>query len=183
MKTLVLVILSFTATIASADPPGLTSPSSETTFVDSYRLETLTADGAALLGLVAVLEVRDQGLQHVIGGLAAGTYLLGAPVIHAVHHRPGRAVGSLAMRAAIPITVALLMIENPPASTCDPDSTRCDDFGYTGWIVIGTLGGAAAASILDTVFLAKGDPKPERTWSPTVTASHGGAMLGVGGKF
>jgi hypothetical protein len=175
----VAVVLGLASTAAFAEPPEVTpqlKPVPDQPLVESYRLQTAVADGIALLTLVAAHD------QSVTGEFGFGMYLLGAPIIHIIHRRPGRALGSLALRAGIPLTAALLLASSHQNS-CPSDSTQCDDLSGIGLAAIGLIGGATLASILDTAFLAKGDDPPARSWGPAVTPSHGGVTLGVAGSF
>src|SRR6185436_20181890 len=116
--------------------------------VESYRLQTALADGAALLTMAA----GSGDYSSSMFKFGIGIYLLGAPIVHIVHRRPGRALGSLAMRAGIPLTATMLLLwahENP----CSHTSSRCTDWTAFGLSFVGLIGGATLASILDTSFL------------------------------
>jgi len=180
-----LIAVAVWATAASADPPGLTplvepaAPATAEPVVASYREQTAASDAAAV------------GLLFVAGGaktvqlipVALGTYFLGAPVIHLVHHRPGRAAASLALRVGLPILGAMIGAKTYHSS-CSPHDVECDDVGPEVNEVLGVLGGALAASVIDTAFLAKGDEAPARpAWSPTVAAGRQGFSVGLAGSF
>src|SRR5205814_10709545 len=92
-----------------APPPDLAPPSSlrplpPQAFVDetepSYRAHLFVADVAAL-GL-AVTGTKA----GLLGGTAV--YLFDGLVIHGSHDRPGRGVGSLALRAGLPVLGAIV---------------------------------------------------------------------------
>jgi hypothetical protein len=163
----VAVLVLLTAT-AFAEPPGLAPaaeppPASEASLVESYRAQTLMGDGVAVLASLLMTTSTNMQTQEALGTLAAGAYLFGAPAAHLLHHRPGRAIGSFVMRAGIPLVAALLLAR--------------------GYHSSGAIGGGIVASVIDNAFLAKGDERPARMWSPTVAAIHGGVTLGVGGAF
>ncbi|TMQ06632.1 MAG: hypothetical protein E6J90_45680 [Deltaproteobacteria bacterium] len=174
-----LIVLGLGSTAAFAEPPGATPQSTPASgeLVESYRFQTAAIDAIALA--TALGTVRNPG---AFGEFALGTYLFGAPIIHLVHHRPGRALGSLAMRAGIPLAMGLLLA-SMHTNSCPADSTQCDDYGAFGLALVGMIGGAVVASVLDTAYLAKGDEPPARSWGPTVAASRGGVALGVAGSF
>ncbi len=176
------VVLAMLCTRVHADPPGMTPPivppPADQPLVESYRLQTGLADTAALLLMTA--GVHDGS----VASLALGTYVLGAPLVHLAHGRPGRAAGSLALRVGLPVVAAALLASSQRSSCPSTDDT-CDDDGEIGAIAVGLLGGMLAASVIDTAFLAKGDDPPAaRSWTPTIAPTpHGGLTLGVGLTF
>src|SRR5690349_19725294 len=120
-----LVGVGLVTTTAFADPPGATPPSAPVAAPEeSYRFQTGALSGIALVSVIGTGGNRD-----AIGTVALGTYLFGAPIIHLFHHRPGRALGSLAMRAGIPLAAGFFL-ESLHTNSCPPESTQCDD--YTG---------------------------------------------------
>jgi hypothetical protein len=179
----IAVVLGLASTAAFAEPAGVPSqaqPMSQPPLIESYRLQTVLADGAALLTLAAGAGSSDSSTFK----LGVGIYLLGAPIVHLVHHRPGRAFGDLALRAGIPAAATLLLVAAHTNPCSSPDANyRCTDWGALAVWGIGLIGGATLASVLDTSLLAKGDDPPARSWSPAITPSHGGVTLGVAGSF
>jgi hypothetical protein len=175
----IAIVLGLATTAAFAEPPGVTPqrmPVPDQPLVESYRLQTAIADGVALVTLAAT---HDASAGATFG---VGTYLLGAPIIHLLHRRPGRALGSLALRAGLPLGAALLL-EASHKNSCPSSSTQCDDLSGLGLFVGGIIGGAVVASVLDTALLAKGDDPPARGWGPAVAPNHGGVTLGIAGSF
>lgn len=66
-----------------------------------YGWQTLTTDGLALTGLVVAGTLSDsdhQSAPQIAGLTSLSTYMLGAPIIHAVHGNWGAAAGSLGLR-------------------------------------------------------------------------------------
>jgi hypothetical protein len=111
--------------------------------------------------------------------MALGTYLLGAPIVHATHHRPGRAAGSLALRAGLPILGIAIGLKS--VHTCNGDV--CDE-GPGAAPILGMVAGMIAASVIDTAFLAKGDEAPTRaSWTPTIAARRESVSLGIAASF
>jgi hypothetical protein len=173
MRTIAAVglVISITST-ATADSPGVT-PVIEppAPVVESYRSQTATADGVAI------------GLAVVAGGthnrsmfsLALASYAFGGPIVHLYHDRPGRALGSLALRVGLPLATTLLLVRANHCTDCDDDQIA----GALAGLTLGVIG----ASVIDAAFLAKGDEVPARPWTPTVTATHSGLSLGIAGRF
>src|SRR5262245_7305404 len=67
-----------------------------------YGWQTLAIDGTAfatwtVTSLVGKTQARPPVSTVNLAG--RGVYLLGAPIVHAVHGKPGAAIGSLALRA------------------------------------------------------------------------------------
>jgi hypothetical protein len=82
-----------------------------------YGWQTLTTDGAALATWFVVNPiVRDPDLPAVqaVNFAGLGVYLLGAPIVHALHGNPAAAVGSFGLRA-LPFGLAYLAY-----ATCNP---------------------------------------------------------------
>jgi hypothetical protein len=149
----------------------------------SYRHLTLGLD-VATVGLFALgVKQEDGGLIE----LSLATYVLGAPIVHLAKGRSGRALASVGMRLALPIVGGFL--GQALRTTCvssDPYYDECDEEGPSGEAAIGALVGIATAMIVDSAYLAGGDPptpKPQPTWSPTIGASQGGFSLGAAGSF
>jgi hypothetical protein len=83
--------------------------------------------------------------------LAGAVFLFGGPVVHAGHGRPGIALLDLGLRIALPLGALLL------------SSTRCQsDTGLCGSLMAAG-GGAVAASLLDSLLLARAPVSPPLT--------------------
>jgi len=110
-----------------------------------YGWQLLSGDGTALLLLIAAGASSDQKshISDVLGYSALGAYLVGGPVIHVAHRNPGRALGSLALRAGLPILFGALgsTLEN---CSGDNDYDLC---GLPGAIFGGGLGIATAITL------------------------------------
>ncbi len=153
---------------------------------EGYRLQTLAADGAAALFVVAaVASSNSNGDGDRYGQLALGTYLLGAPIVHAVHGHASRALASLALRVGLPLAgayvgSALASHGNKCTDYCDEDS---DD--ELGGVILGGLAGMLAAVAIDTGVLARGDEvaAPARTIAPAIAPTQGGMSFGVSGAW
>jgi hypothetical protein len=144
--------------------------------VASYRTTTLKPDGVALGLAVAGIATSESSL----GFLGAGTYAVGAPLVHLTKQRYGRALASVALRVGLPLLGVLIGDSIPrdcPAGDCMTGSRA---------VGIGFGAGVVTAIALDTIFLAQGDPPPRRpqtAWSPVAAPTRGGLALGVAGEF
>ncbi len=198
---LVLVVLSFVARTASADERTNDSPPDEIAEVEAppsparswYGYQTLIVDGASLL------------TTPVFVGL--GGFVLGAPIVHLVHGRPVAAVGSLGLRALLPIGGAF--VGQSMAGRCHDTHRQsaasgaernvgddllgpCFMHGFTE-LAVGAAVGLSVAVAIDAAFLAYDDrapPKPARSGTPRLTSIAPSidpitrsASVGVGGTF
>jgi hypothetical protein len=148
----------------------------------SYRWQIGVADAASL---AIMLSVTERGILG--GGLV---YLLGGPTIHVAHGETGRAVGSLALRAALPIIGGLvggkLWWNSQDARCRDGDPDFCADDEVNVGAVYGLGLGLLTAMVVDTAFLAR--PVPIRreagaTWAPQLAVTPGHLGVGVAGRF
>lgn len=180
-------VLGLASTTALAEPPSMTPPSPPPEpVIEGCRGRPVIVDGVAAILAVTAVEAGNYQTTSTLGRTAYGTYVLGGPIIHLLHHRPGRAAISLAMRAGLPIGLGLLVGASGGHNPCsgNPGSTDCGpDWGSFVWFAGGFLAGALTASIVDSAVLAKGDDPPARSVSPMVAPSRGGFTLGVAGAF
>ena len=176
MRTaVVLIACTVTAAAAHADPPSLTPVVSEpiaSAGTESYALQTLSTDGAALALIAA-----GHSSGPVIA-LGVATYAVGAPLVHGYHHQSGHAAGSLALRLGLPLLGAL--VGAAAASHDSPDSD-----GQVAAPAFGVMCGAIAASLVDAAFLARQPVRAkEPRWAPAVgTTRQGGLTAGIAGHF
>jgi hypothetical protein len=154
---------------AFADPPGLTEPTpAPAPAVESYRLEVFALDAGATVALVA------GNRNSAVVGLALGTYVLGAPILHLMHGRQGTAMVSLGLRVGLPLLVGMI------GSRAFADSSDPDSDGPIAGAALGVMTGAVTASAIDIGALAAGDERPHLAVTP---ASHGGMTFGLAGSF
>lgn len=177
-------VLGLASTTALAEPPGMTprSPPPEPV-IEGYRGQPAIADGVAVILAVAAVEAGNYQATSTLGRTAYGTYVLGGPIIHLLHHRPGRAAISFAMRAGLPIGLGLLSGASGGQSSCSASTDCGPEWGPFLRFAGGFLVGALTASIVDSAVLARGDDPPARSVSPMVAPSRGGFTLGVAGAF
>jgi hypothetical protein len=130
--------------------PAVAPASAGTPKTDWYGWQTLVVDAHALLLVGIGLEIRE-GEAPALGGLLV--YGLGGPLVHLVHERPGAALGSLALRAGIPIVFALAGAganENCGGASSESDGS-CAIGGAVAWGVVGM----GVAAIVDAAFLGR----------------------------
>jgi len=170
---------------ADLDPPRSMRPLPPQAYVEetepSYRAHLFVADVAAL-GLT---------LTRSNGGILAGTavYLLDGLVIHGMHDRMGRGLGSLALRAGLPVLGAIVggaiwwHSQDARCRAGDPDFCSDDEFNVGGLYGFGL--GILSAMVLDTAILARPATRkrPAYTWSPNVLATREHVALGITGSF
>ena len=150
-----------------------------------YGYETLLVDGAGLgLGAGTVAG----GIPLGIAGLA--TYVLGGPIVHAVHGQGGKVGIDLAVRLGAPA----VGMATGAAIGCAMFSCSKGDFAGFGAFILGGVGagvGALTAIVIDAAVLANEPAAPAKakpwngkpTFTPQVSALPGGGSLGVGGAF
>lgn len=152
---------------------------------DWYGSETLAADAGALLLFFAGVATNDRDTSQAVVLGAGAAYLLGSPTVHLLHERGLASLGSLGLRAGLPVAGglagALLSRFAPPN---DGDE-----------VVIGTVfgvaGGLLSAVVLDAALLAwqpersTGAAPPPRSfaWRPSLTLTETCAELSVMGHF
>jgi hypothetical protein len=116
-----------------------------------YGWQTLAVDGAAFV-IAGVGVVASDGGQGSGGAelalLAAGTYVLGGPVVHFAHENGFRGLASLGLRVATPVVFALV---GYAAEDCSSGGEFC---GFGGFIIGGSLG-ILGAIIIDAAVLAR----------------------------
>jgi hypothetical protein len=142
---------------SSETPPSADAERTETSTASRwYGWQTLATDGAAIT--LVVIGV-DQGAgdpfsrnRHgeAIALTGLGTYLVGAPAVHAFHRRAGAAMGSLALRVGAPAAgfLAASTLEGCVGSdNADSCASRAEG--------VGILFGIGTAMALDAAFLAR----------------------------
>jgi hypothetical protein len=139
-----------------------------------YGWQTLAVDGGALALTVNGGMADSEPL--ILAGVSA--YLVGPMVVHFVHGRPFRGLGSLALRAGLP--VAGVAIATELGGPCG------GDFGCLGEAVIGAAAGLVSAVALDSAVLAWEVPTPRAQAmmvTPFTYVDAHRALLGVSGSF
>jgi hypothetical protein len=179
-----LWIVTSLATVAAADPPGLTpqaDPEDTTVEVPSYRLQTAAADAAVLtLGVISAKSGAGGGGVGAV--VALGGYLLAAPLVHVAHDHSDRAGESIALRVGLPLlggVVGNLIGRSQCSYQCDNDA----DIALTAF---GVMVGAGAASVLDIAYLSRGETvrRSAPRLAPTAGVGPNGQIrVGLGGTF
>jgi hypothetical protein len=149
--------------------------------VEHYGWQILLTDAASVVAGFAI------GNYSPNAGVAtfAGGYLLGGSLVHLGHGNPGRALGSVALRAGLPaLGVSLVLL---PEQHCDSEG-GCDDFGRAIAVLATGVFGMIAASAIDWSVLSRSieevPVKRGPTLVPQVSAGADGSLqLGVQGRF
>lgn len=174
-----LVLLTVLATALTLAIPSAARPPTEAPARTWYGWQTLTSDGAALaLGLSGI--PAESFVPPVLGAVG---YVVGAPMIHAAHGHPIRALVSVGLRLVLTVglgglTYLALKPDGPTESSgvVDPDHLQA---GGTGFLV-GALGGIAAIVVdAATAF----EEPPKRQASVGISRVPGGTTLGLSGRF
>lgn len=186
-----------TAPPAHAEPPGLTiatpltaapwstiqASESLSTIAPmpkrtSYRSQLAMVDGIGLVaGAALVVATGDEGG----AGLVMGSYLFGAPIVHVANGHGWRALGSLALRAALPIAGAAIGARVTDGTGC----TNCidDNASFVKGLLVGATVGALVATVVDYGVIARPTRAVERGWAPAAVPIKGGATVGVSARF
>jgi hypothetical protein len=180
------------SSILVAPPPRLAPPSSVPALVPppgdrdetepSYRVHMVVADLIAL-GL-AVTTTK--------AGVVAGTsiFLFDGLVIHGSHDHLGRGIGSVALRAGLPVVATIVgraiwwSRQDPRCRRGDSDFCADDEFNVGALYGLGL--GLLGAMVIDTAFLARPATvhrRPAVTWSPRVSATREQVAFGITGGF
>jgi hypothetical protein len=150
--TLALLVAGGVAMAEPSERPGARKPTA------GYRWQIAAADATAL-ALAIGAGRAERGSEHadtlVLGSIAM--YFAAAPLVHVAHGRERRAGASLALRVGSLFAGALI-----GKSACHCSSGP----------ILGALGGALAASVVDTAALGGADKaKRESGWRPSITSS------------
>jgi hypothetical protein len=197
-RTLTVSSLLLSSLLVSLAAPGVASAAEATAEAaarPSYRLQILAADASA-----AALFLGGDGLESRGGAIGTAgdvlmatggvTYLLGGPVIHAVHRNYGRAAISIGLRVVLPVVGANI---GTALSSCDRTQTFANLCAVDD-MAAGFLIGAAAAAAADTLLVAPagvaesgGEAARPRARGlspvPRIVAGPDRALFGLGGQF
>lgn len=186
MKTVLASLVAAVTALAAASAHAETTPAPAP--AGSYHFQILAADAAAFgLFFGGVLaqgpDGRDTFASDSMMAAGALSFPLGAPIVHLVHGQGWRAAGSLALRLGVPLLGGAI---GAGTATCTEHDFLCG-LPETG---IGILVGSVVAAFVDGAFLARAPdgeeppaPRGLASLSPRLTASHTGAVLGLGGNF
>jgi hypothetical protein len=152
---------------------------------DWYGVETLAADGCALVLFIAGVATNDRSTgQGVVVGSGVA-YLVGGPLVHLLHRQELTSLGSLGLRAAGPVAGGLLGAALGGLAAYD------DGNEVIRGTVYGVMGGLLGAVIVDAALLAwqpaqRSSREPAGSglaWRPRFTLTETRAELGVMGSF
>jgi hypothetical protein len=159
-------------TMAGFERPAMTAEDRRAeTSGRSYGLHIVGIDAASIVAGAAT----GRGEVFVAG------WLLGAPLVHLAHGNPGRALGSLALHAGLPLAGALVGFA---AESCGPtDGAFCG----LGGAIIGTGLGMIAATSIDAAALAQDTDVPSQPavarFIPQLQVGAGRVTVGVIGRL
>jgi len=150
-----------------------------------YGNAILATDLAAVgLGVVAV-GTKDAAVPLLIG--AGLTYALGGPIVHCAHDRVGTALGSLALRVALPVSGGLLGWSLGEGSSRGCTGDMCGLGAALGGLALGFGAGMFFASLIDIKGLAyeaaPTTPAPKVALVPTIDPKKGSVGLNVQGVW
>ncbi len=172
-------------TPVSALPPTAPVRAERRPLSVSYAWQTVAADGVGVSLLLVGVASSSNGAMIV----GTGTFLLGTPLVHLAHGNPGRAVGSLALRGALP-TLAFAA-GYTAFHRSDQGTHELFPSGFGEGVLLG-IGGIVACVAIDALLLAEETPaapaRPQApisrlSVSPQLAYIRGGAVAGVGGAF
>lgn len=157
--------------------PGVVAPAASADDLVSYRWQIVVVD---MVGLSVTLGSIQNSGGAKIGGL---TYLFAAPIVHAMHARGGRALGSLALRVAMPFIGALAGAALAGHRTCAQDEFDCDDEGPFVGALLGLGVGGISAMIVDAAFITQPVPRSNPGWTPQLSITPQRTTFGVAARF
>lgn len=140
-------------------------------------MQTLAMDGITAGLFVGSIESRGAASDRLLEVALAGL-VVGAPVVHLLHHRWASAGSSLVFRLGLPVVGAWIGEKIGPSREQCGDCDAQDQHAYQGFAV-----GVIAAMALDTWLLAGEDDSRAPSIVPSVRAANGGVSLGLGGRF
>jgi hypothetical protein len=144
--------------------------------IADYRWQVAAADVVSV-----ALALSQSGAGIRLGGL---TYVLGGPIIHAVHGQGGRMGVSLAMRVGLPIALAFAGA-GLAHHDCSPGDDDCDD-GSLGGAILGFGVGIVTAMVVDSAVIAGAVEVRKHTgatWAPQIAVTPRHVGFGVVGRF
>ena len=159
-------------------PPTVPTQSTPHELTSWYGSQTLATDAAAFALLVPAAVAGAQNNDMAAESLvytALGSYVMGAPIVHAAHGNWGRALGSLGLRIAAPIAGAFL-------GAAIEDCSGGDFCGAAGGVV-GLAVGAGTAIALDAAVIARETVSVGPAVTPVVVTGKDGTWLGLSGRF
>ena len=142
-----------------------------------YGWQTLSTDAAAIgFSITAAVLHGNDRIQTPLMLIAAGSYLLGGPIVHFAHGHQGKGFLSLAMRLGLPVVAGGTMALAP--------NCRSGDCLGGGLLMVGAgLLGMIASSAIDAAAIAREDVPREVAFAPVVQVGKNGGTVGVAGRF
>jgi hypothetical protein len=135
-----------------------------------YGWQTLASDAAAGAVIALGMAIEDHDTQNetiAIVTLGVATYAFGAPIVHALHRRPGIAVADFGLRVGAPVVAGLVGVAVANAGCPEP---RYPDEGTQfdcemGGAALGVIVGVGSAIAIDSAVFARETKPAPRTQS------------------
>jgi hypothetical protein len=179
--------LTTTTLSAHAEDAPEATPKSQS----SYGYQTLVADGTAL-AMLAASAVTTGTFSDLLADGAVSGYVLAPATLHIVHGHIAKGVGDVAVRVFMPAAFGAVasLATHPRSSLAETKDTPA--------VMGGLLGGAAVASAIDALVLAKESTPPPAsvatsaltpaggdsvTVRPTLSTKADGFSAGIAGTF
>jgi hypothetical protein len=136
--------------LAQAEPPR---GEEETSW---YGWQPLIVDVASATEVTVALSLKSADPYAVFG---LGSYVLGGPIVHALHDHWTTAAASLGLRLGLPLAAGGVALFVASPSRSRPSCDGCDNgmAGFGGAVAAGVAGvaGAVAASAIDVMVLSR----------------------------
>ncbi len=148
-----------------------------------YGWQILISDAVSA---ALVLGSAEAGIQEA-SDVATVAFVLGGPVIHVLHGKTRTGLYSLGLKIGLPVGGALI-----GAAVGSARCRREEDAAFLcglGDVAVGLLVGYAVAEVIDVFILARKyhtrypSQDESRVIVPVLRAQHGGASLGLAGRF
>lgn len=175
-------------TAQAPTPTSAPSPSEPRMRTEWYGWQTLTLDGATLVGAIGGSLAAKSAVPSLVAG---GFFIISGSIVHGLHGRGPAALASFGLRAGLPAAGTLIGGLIGFLATVG-ESNSAVGSGVFGGLFGGALGcgvGVITASTLDAVLLGHEtvpDTETKTTsfrLSPTVGFTRSGANAGIAGTF
>jgi hypothetical protein len=185
LTILALTILAIPSLAIAQEAPGVhpampqpvAADVPEPSQVERYGWQIGLLDTAALV-MVLVGAESDEGGVAVLG---AGTYVLSGPTVHLMRGHKGRALGSLALRVALPVVGAEIASAGYSCNAAVEDDCGGESMAR---ILVGGMAGILVAGAIDWFVLSKEKRKAGSLGiQPTISPTNGGGQVGLMGVF
>jgi len=144
----------------------------------TYHVTMAVADVAAAAVLIGA-PIAAKTNPAPVAAVAALPYLAVGPIVHGAHGNGSAAGTSVLVRLGGPLAGMVVAYVGFRCGSADPDAS-CSTVNESV-LVLGAMGGAVAAAVVDNVWFAR---KPGRSaWTPTMAPTAGGATFGLARRW